>query len=348
LKEIVFKLTLLILFVFSIVFLVGCSNSDNASAPASSASGAGGDEEGGTSPSASGPSAGGASTMGPSTMPSSTGMPGAGMTGSTGMPGATGMAGAGMSGMAGSPMGGMSATGTTGMAGATQALTTQPAQPKLTFSKAPKVSDAKLVTRKDGFSYYIFKFADEKGIIYKCKLPKVEAENKWSAREWLATFKAFRFPTAAENNKIAAAITKEKLGSFSWPISLGADSSTIAGYPKKEAPKEMGLMGNNAGNFNRPGAGLNPMGGIGQGGLNMQGGMNPLGIPGMGNTGMGGFGNGIGGYGDTGMGGMNNMPGAMGGGYNDQYNQGGNMPGAMGPGMANPGMGGYGNDNYGY
>ena len=344
----ILNLIIILALAMSIACFVGCNDDSGSSSSSSSSSsaGAGDDDEGGSA----GPSAG------PSGMPGGpSGMPG----GPAGMPGGpAGMAG-GPAGMAGGPAGMPGgAPGMPGMAGdpsigggTDSGASAQPQQPKITFDQAPKTSKVQTFTKANGLTYLVFKFADEKGIVYKCKLPKAESLGTWTKREWLSTFKAFRYNTVAENNELAKKMNQEKLGSWSWAVSMGADTSEVLGYPKKE--EQQALYNTNTNNFfdfgntnpNRPGEGINqygpnmmnpngmnPMNPMNPNGMNPMGpSMNPMGPNGMG----GNLGTMGGGMNPMGPGGMGGSLGTMGGGSTF----GGSMGGGMNP-MGGAPMGG--------
>ena len=351
----IINLIIILALAFSIALFLGCNGGDTGSSSSSSSSSSiDDDEDGGSSPSSAAPGmAGGSAGMpgGPAGMPGGTaGMPGgAGAPGMAGGP--AGMAGgAGMPGMAGgmSGMGGMG----TGMDSGSSAAS-QPQQPKITFDQAPKVSNVQSFTKGNGLTFLVFKFTDEKGIVYKCKLPKAQSEGTWTKREWLSTFKAYRYNTVAENNELARKMNKEKLGSWSWAISMGADTSKIKGYPKEELQQQLvntnnSLFNNNPNNPYGPNGNpympnMNPnmpnMNPNNPFGPNMGPNANPFGPSSMGPTSSFGPSSGFPSGGSMGMPGMSN-PGMGGMGMPGMSNPG--MGGMGMPGMSNPGMGGMG------
>ena len=299
----IINLLIIIALAFCVISFLGCNGGDSGSSSGSTAGSnmSGDDEDDGGSP------AGGSAPSGPGMTPSGPGMTpsGPGMTPST--PGMT-PSGPGMTpGMTGAPMGGpgMMGADTGASAGAAR-----PTEAKITFAQAPKASKVQTFIKKDGITFLVFKFVDEKGTLYKCKLPKAESLGTWTKKEWLSTFKAYRYLTCHEQNEIAAKQTKEKLGSYDWAIKMGASQSRVLGYPKLDTETVSNpLLTNNAiNNMLRPGAGLNMNGMPG----NSPMGVGPMGgmTPGMGmNPGIGGtMGSGtIGGM----QGGMNPPMGGM-------------------------------------
>ena len=225
----------------------------------------------------------------PSGMPPTPGMPG-------GMPGMPG----GMPptpGMPGGMPGGMSGYGQNNAAPAPGS--DSPKLPAISFSDYNLASVPKLITNQTGQSFYIFKFTDEKGTLYTCRLPESEADAKWTQGEWLTTFKAYKMPTQDQLNKIASAIAKEKISNYPR-ISMSPASMQIPGFGMVK-PVEVPLYGGNTmGGYGSGTPGMPGMSGYGGGmeddyygmpggggmGMGMPGGM--PGMPGMG--GMSGYG----------------------------------------------------------
>ena len=170
-KKTIFMLILAMMLAVSAAVFTGCGNDDSGSDGSSSNSSGDADEYNADGTASMNSGASGPSSPSMPSMPTMPTMPS--------MPGAA---------------------GGTGMSAAAPAAAA-PAAPKadetISFDEAKTVTVPKLYTNKSGQSYYIFKFADERGAIFTCKLPEAEANGKWSKGGWLTTFKAFRLPGQA-------------------------------------------------------------------------------------------------------------------------------------------------------